>query len=194
MRSDGVNWDLLNDGQSNPKNAKNLVGAWQTPPAMALGVRASMEVAVEKGFEFIQFVQPTAEDLRDVRAFLRWIRPIPSPFGRRPDGTCDQAVRRGGKVFEKAGCVSCHPPPLYTDLHSYDVGTRTARELAANKDRLFDTPSLRELYRTAPYLHDGRAATLREVITKFNPHDRHGRTSKLTGRELDDLVAFLKSL
>ena len=53
VRADGVNWDLLNDGMTNPKNAKSLVGSHLTPPAMALGVRASMEVAVEKGFKFI---------------------------------------------------------------------------------------------------------------------------------------------
>jgi YVTN family beta-propeller protein len=194
VRSDGVNWDLLNDGQTNPKNAKSLVGSWQTPPAMAMGVRASMEVAVEKGFLFIQFVQPGDDVLEAVQAFLRSVEHIPSPFHRRPDGSLDEKARRGEKVFQKAGCRMCHPAPLYTDLRSYDVGTRTRRELARNREREFDTPSLRELYRTAPYLHDGRAATIEEVLTKHNPKDQHGRTSKLTRQELADLVAFLKSL
>jgi cytochrome c peroxidase len=58
----------------------------------------------------------------------------------------------------------------------------------------FDTPSLREVYRTGPYMHDGRAETLREVLTVFNPDDLHGRTSQLTEEELDDLVAYLRSL
>lgn len=194
VRSDGVNWDLLNDGQTNPKNAKSLVGSWDTPPAMAMGVRASMEVAVEKGFLFIQFVQPEKDEIEAVQAFLRSIKHIPSPFHRRPDGSLDDMARRGGQVFQKAGCGMCHPAPLYSDLESYDVGTRTKRELAGNKEREFDTPSLRELYRTAPYLHDGRAATIEEVLTRFNPKDRHGRTSKLTKQELADLAAFLKSL
>jgi len=194
VRSDGVNWDLLNDGQTNPKNAKSLVGSWQTPPAMAMGVRASMEVAVEKGFLFIQFVQPGEEVFEAVQAFLRSVEHIPSPFHRRPDGSPDDAARRGKKVFQKAGCGMCHPAPLYTDLKSYDVGTRTRRELARNHEREFDTPALRELYRTAPYLHDGRAATIEDVLTKHNPKDQHGRTSKLTRQELADLVAFLKSL
>lgn len=194
VRSDGVNWDLLNDGQTNPKNAKSLIGAWQTPPAMAMGVRASMEVAAEKGFVFIQFVQPRREELAAVEAFLRSVKHVPSPFHRGPGGKLDAAAQRGRKVFAKAGCDGCHPAPLYTDLESYDVGTRPKRELARNKDREFDTPSLLEIYRTGPYLHDGRAATLEEVLTRFNPNDEHGRTRKLSKQELADLAAFLKSL
>jgi cytochrome c peroxidase len=93
-------------------------------------------------------------------------------------------------VYRKAGCGECHPPPLYTSLKPYDVGTGTAREAG----EAFDTPTLVELWRTAPYLHDGRAATLEEVLTKFNPDDRHGKTSHLNEAQLDELIAFLLSL
>ena len=191
-RADGVNWDLLNDGITNPKNAKSLVGSWRTPPSMALGVRSSMEVAAEKGFRFIQFIQPGDDVLKAVQAYLRDVKHIPSPYHRKADGSLDAPAARGKKLFAKAGCAECHAPPLYTDLKMYDVGTRTARNLKGRKE--FDTPSLIELYRTGPYLHDGRAATLIEVITKFNPDDEHGKTSKLTAAQIADLVAFLMSL
>jgi len=192
-RTDGVNWDLLNDGITNPKNAKSLVGSWKTPPAMALGVRATMEVAVEKGFRFIEFVQPRDGVLAAVQAYLRDVKHIPSPYHRKGDGSPDAAATRGRKLFEKkAGCSDCHPAPLYTDLKPYDVGTRTPRNLKGKKE--FDTPSLIELYRTAPYLHDGRAATIKDVLRKYNPNDNHGNTSKLTDAEIEDLTAFLKSL
>ena len=191
-RADGVNWDLLNDGITNPKNAKSLVGSWRTPPAMALGVRSSMEVAVEKGFRFIQFIQPEDDVLRAVRAYLRDIKHIPSPYHRNPDGSMDAAATRGKKIFAKAGCAECHPSPLYTDLKMYDVGTRNARNLKGRSE--FDTPSLIELYRTGPYLHDGRAATVEDVINKFNPDDEHGETSRLTAARKADLAAFLMSL
>jgi len=190
-RADGVNWDLLNDGRANPKNAKSLVGSWQTPPAMIRGVRASMEVAAEKGFLFIQFVQPTPDELEAVRAYLRSVPFIPSPFHRKADGSLDDQARRGRKVFARAGCAACHPPPLYTDMKKYDVRTRTMRD---PKGTTYDTPTLLELYRTAPYLHDGRAATLEEVLTTYNPLDAHGTTSKLSKQELADLAAFLKAL
>ena len=58
----------------------------------------------------------------------------------------------------------------------------------------FDTPSLRELGLTAPYLHDGRAPALRDVLTTFNPTDRHGQTSGLSVDELTALEAFLLGL
>jgi cytochrome c peroxidase len=58
----------------------------------------------------------------------------------------------------------------------------------------FDTPSLRGLWDSAPYLHDGSAPTLRDVLTTRNAGDRHGTTSTLTPQQIDDLVAYLRSL
>jgi hypothetical protein len=58
----------------------------------------------------------------------------------------------------------------------------------------FDTPSLIETWRSGPYLHDGRAVTVKEVITTFNPADRHGSTSHLSAREIEDLAEFVLSL
>jgi len=191
-RADSVNWDLVNDGMRNPKNAKSMILSWATPPAMSLGVRASMEVAVEKGFQFVQFVTIPVSDLDAVRAYLRAAEPIPSPWYRRSDGSLDDQALRGQQVFQQAGCAHCHPAPLYTDLQMYDVGTQSLRDFPEH--RAFDTPTLVEMYRTGPYLHDGRAATLREVLTLFNPQDRHGRTSHLTQAQIEDLVAFLMSL
>ena len=192
VRADGVNWDLLNDGMTNPKNAKSLVGSDRTPPSMALGVRAKMEVAVEKGFKFIQFITPKPGEVETVSAFLRSVPFIPSPFHRTEDGRLDEQATRGQAVFKKAGCAGCHPAPLYTDLGMYDVGTFVARDYPESKP--FDTPTLREMYRTAPYLHDGRAATLKEVVTTFNASDGHGKTSNLSKNDIDDLVAFLMTL
>jgi hypothetical protein len=58
----------------------------------------------------------------------------------------------------------------------------------------YDTPSLRGLYDSAPYLHDGSAATLYDVLTTRNPSDQHGVTSHLTDQELQGLVAFMLAL
>jgi cytochrome c peroxidase len=72
----------------------------------------------------------------------------------------------------------------------HDVGTRVESDLAEE----FDTPSLIELWRTAPYLHHGRAQTLRQVLSWYNASDRHGGTAHLTDEELDALAAYLRSL
>jgi cytochrome c peroxidase len=57
----------------------------------------------------------------------------------------------------------------------------------------FDTPTIIENWRTAPYLHDGRAATMREVLTTYNPEDKHGITSNLSDQDIDDLVEYVLS-
>ncbi|MFW6162873.1 MAG: beta-propeller fold lactonase family protein [Planctomycetota bacterium] len=190
--ADGLNWDLLNDGIGNRKNAKMLIGAMETPPAMSTGVRPSAEVAVAKGFQFIQFRQHTPDEQAAVVAYLRWVKHRPSPFHRQPDGSLDARAAAGKRLFHDpdVGCSECHPAPLFTDRRTYDVGTRAPED---RRDR-FDTPSLREVYRTAPYLHSGAAATLGEVLTRFNAEDRHGRTSGLSRQQLDALVAYLRSL
>jgi cytochrome c peroxidase len=57
-----------------------------------------------------------------------------------------------------------------------------------------DTPTLRGLIHTAPYLHDGSAPTLYDVLVTKNPADQHGITSHLTAGEITDLIAFLEAL
>jgi cytochrome c peroxidase len=57
-----------------------------------------------------------------------------------------------------------------------------------------DTPTLHGLWRSAPYLHDGSADSLRDVLVTRNPEDRHGVTSALSPSDLDDLETFLLAL
>lgn len=187
-RVDGLNWDLLNDGIGNPKNTRNMLYAHKTPPAMSLGVREGAESAVRSGFKFIQFALPSESDAKAVDEYLKSLTPVPSPHLVR--GQLSAAARRGRLVFKKAGCAECHSGPFFTNRREYDIGTGVGQD----QGRPFDTPTLIECWRTAPYLHDGRAATLMEVLTTFNPHDRHGKTSGLSQQELQDLVEYLLSL
>jgi YVTN family beta-propeller protein len=102
-----------------------------------------------------------------------------------------EAEKRGKEIFEspETQCASCHPSPLYTDLQSHDVGTANGEGEWFGP--MIDTPTLRFLYDSAPYLHDGSAETLRDVLTQANPNDQHGVTSVLMLQEIDDLIAFL---
>jgi YVTN family beta-propeller protein len=97
--------------------------------------------------------------------------------------------QNGKAIFEspESECLACHPRPVYTDLKLHDVGTGEAEEA-------YDTPTLRFLYDSPPYLHDGRAANLVEVLTTYNQGDQHGVTSHLTQGELADLVAYLLAI
>jgi YVTN family beta-propeller protein len=108
--------------------------------------------------------------------------------------TLTPAEQRGQALFvsPETQCLTCHPPPLYTDLQVHDVGTADA--YGEWFGPLIDTPTLRFLYDSAPYLHDGSAATLYDTLTTANPNDEHGITSHLTEQQIQDLVAFLLAL
>jgi len=189
-RMDGLRWDLLNDGMGNHKRTRSLVYSHETAPVMAMGVRQTAEVAVRAGFKFILFAVVPEETASAVDLYLKSLKADPNP--NLVGGKLSPAAERGKKLFEgKADCAKCHTGPYYTDLKAYDVGTLGPYDRPENR---FYTPKLTEIYRTAPYLHDGRAATLEEVFTLWNKEDKHGVTSKLSKEELADLVAYLNSL
>jgi len=131
--------------------------------------------------------------------------------------------REGQRVFHgRGGCSACHGGPTFSDedFHNTGVAWRPAGQAAASAPLdeprdpgrfavtgepadlgAFKTPTLREVARTAPYMHDGSLATLEEVVDFYsgggqpNPHlDRRIRPLDLTGREKAALVAFLRAL
>jgi cytochrome c peroxidase len=126
-----------------------------------------------------------------ILTYMDSLRPRPNPHrdGPLPRLEIRQAARRGREIFfhPAVGCGRCHCGPRLTISGTdakqaiFDVGTGKA----------LDVPSLLHLWDTAPYLHDGRAATLHDVLTVHNEGDRHGTTSHLNARELDDLVTFM---
>lgn len=134
-----------------------------------------------------------SQDLDDLAAFMASLRHAPSPY-LGPDDQLSESALRGYNLFysSEAGCSGCHPPPIFTDHLRHDIGTGGGPD--ENKGPDFDTPSLRGVYATAPYLHDGRAPSLMSVLTTHNPDDLHGITSTLTAGEIEDIVAFLRSL
>ena len=187
-RADGLNWDLLNDGEGNPKNTKSLLLAHRTPPAMWEGVRMSAEEAVRSGIEHILFASRPEEEAAAIDVYLKSLRPVPSPY--LVDGRLSPAAWRGRRLFqsERAACSKCHPAPLYTDLKSHNVGSRGESDFT---DR-FDTPTLIEVWRTAPYLHSGRFTTIKELLVE----GKHGldRGHGLSEQEMSDLIEFVLSL
>jgi cytochrome c peroxidase len=188
-RSDGMNWDLLNDGVGNPKNTRSLLFAHQTGAAMSLGVRKNAEDAVRAGIKYILFSDQPDEVARSIDTYLKSLAPVPSP--RLKHGQLSSEAQRGKAVFKRAGCAVCHPPGVFTDSKLHDVGTQAASDKANDR---FLTPTLVEVWRTSPYLHDGSAVTVREVITTHNPNNQHGKTSALSAKEIDVLCEYLLSL
>jgi mono/diheme cytochrome c family protein len=190
-RVDAMNWDLLNDGIGNPKNTKSLLWAHRTPPAMSTGVRISAEEAVRSGLRHILFSNRPEAEARAIDEYLKSLRPVPSLYLLR--GSLSKGAQRGKRLFEdpKVGCATCHPGPLFTDCKRHDV---VGDPLGTGPGTPMDTPTLVECWRTAPYLHDGSAVTIREVLTTKNRADCHGRTSHLSPGQIDDLAAYVLSL
>ncbi len=186
-RVDGLPWDFLRDGIGNGKDVISLVGIMHTSPHNRRATRANPRECMETGVTGSHLIVPEPSDVDDLLAYVATLQPEPNP--RLPQSS--EAVRRGEELFEvKANCAGCHPAPWFTDRQAHNVGILTPQE----PDGVYDTPSLVECYRTAPYFHDGRAATLRDVLVKHNPEGKHGDTKHLTPQEIDDLVAYLMSL
>jgi YVTN family beta-propeller protein len=190
-RVDGMNWDNLNDGIGNPKNAKSLLLAHATPPSMWLGVRTNAYVAVRAGIRNSLFTVQPPEVADQLDEYLKSLKPMPSP--RLVNGKLSPAAERGRKLFssEAVGCAECHSGKFFTDQKFHNVGTVGKYDQPSDK---FDTPTLIEAWRTAPYLHDGSAATMRDVITSRNASGDHGNVKGLTAEQLDDLAAYVLSL
>lgn len=210
-RVDGLDWDLLNDGMGNPKNTRSMFISHRTSPVMSLGVRASAEVAVNSGFIHIQFINPEKDHVECVNEYLLNMKEQPSPLllADKPSkaqtkkencaqchapgverGSLSDSARRGKDVFKSAGCIQCHPHPYFTTKQL--VATGTTKGLDEGKKVL--VPSLVEVWRTAPYMHDGRTTSIKEVITKYNKGDIRGTTSNLTEQQINDLVDYVRSL
>jgi cytochrome c peroxidase len=149
-------------------------------------------------------------------AYVRTIQTGDSPYDRYTTGTrsaLSASARRGLDIFHgKGGCTGCHVGPTFSDedFHNTGVAWRTgvltdegrARVTRAVADRgAFKTPTLREVARTAPYMHDGSFATLTEVVAFYNrggaPNpglDRQLRPLNLNEADKQDLETFLRSL
>ena len=182
-RMDGMNWDLMNDGIGNPKNCKSLLYSHTTPPNMISGIRENAEIAVRAGFRLIQFFDIDEESAICVDNYLKSLRPIPSPY--LVDGKLSQKAEEGRKVFEELKCHECHSGPYFTDMKMHRIGENIEFEKG------WDTPTLIEVWRTAPYLFNGSAVTLEEVFVKF----KHGiEKQKVSQREIEALVEYVKSL
>lgn len=195
-RVDGLNWDLLNDGVGNPKQTKSEIYTQWTPPTMVTGIRKDMHTCNLAGLVHIQFVTRPEEDVFCFDAYVTAMKPVPSPY--LVNGKLSARAQRGKAVFAKAKCDKCHTTDskgpggenLWTDLAKYDVGLGAATEAG----KLFDTPTLAECWRSAPYLYDGRALTMKDVLTTCNPDDQHGETKNLSAEEIDDLAEYVLSL
>jgi cytochrome c peroxidase len=145
--------------------------------------------------------------------FERTIVASKAPFDRWIEGdetAIDASAKRGFELFNgKAGCANCHEGPSFTDFSFHDIGI--AKENDIGRGRLFPTsvklrhafkvPTLRDVARRAPYMHDGSVATLEAVVDAYDTGgvDRPSRSElikplSLSDAEKHDLIDFLNTL
>lgn len=108
-------------------------------------------------------------------------------------------MKAGVSAFFLADCATCHTPPAFTNLGQHSAAGMFPdfygpAGSGTDSDDYLDTPSLRGVAVTSPYLHDGRAPTLRAVLTDWNRTSRHGNTQVLSVQQLDDLLYLLERL
>ena len=180
-RVDGLNWDLLNDGMANPKNTKTMMLAHQTAPCMVTGIRKDAETAVRSGVKYILFGMADEEVYEAMDEYLKSLEPVPSPH--LVNGKLSDKAKQGEKIFEE-NCAGCHSGELYTDQKQYLVDWATGPD----KGVKMDVPALKECWRTAPYLYDGRCSSMKDVLKVHGPH------KKMSQKELDELEEFVLSL
>ena len=204
MVNSGRTWNFAGSG---PRNTPTVRGAGQTLPLHWSADRDEFQDfefsirQLQAGTGLIVGRDPNpplgppnaglSADLDALAAFCISLLPKPSPLV-----SPRASIERGAAIFQRAdtGCATCHIPPRYTDSSltpapfiKHDVGT--GNSASEQNGSSFDTPSLRMLWDTAPYLHDGSAPSLQDVFTH-----QHGNTSQLSTTEVQDLVAYLLSL
>lgn len=196
--TDGQTWLGTVGG---PRNTPILRGIADTEPLHWSADRADLQAFQQTFTGLMAGDGLSDQDLDMLSQYISTLRPHSSPHRLNGEDLTFEA-RTGGQVFKSAGCVVCHVPPLFTDRQKHDVGTGVAfydhpdesGKIPETMGNAFDTPSLRELWTTDPFLHDGRASTLREVLVKFNLSGDHGKTSDLSEDDLLALEMFLLSL
>ncbi len=183
-RADAFNWDESGDGLGTTKNTPSMLYSFRTPPVMKTGLCDNAKLMVEESVAGALIAVISEDKLEAMDAYLRSLLPVESPYLNK-DGSYTQAALAGKQLFEEVGCAVCHPAPLYTDLKKHTSPYLGSDGSWENRD--FDTPTLVEIWRSAPYIYDGSVSDISAVIQKFA-----NRT--LTEKELADLTEFVLSI
>ena len=198
--TNGLDFDTLNDGRQDlstahkrsRKKVPTLRRVTLTEPWTWHGWQKGLDDALVESFtKSMQGKRPSADEVEALVAYLGTLE-YPKNPNREVDGGLSASAKRGEDVFrsEKAACNTCHSGPEFTDGKIHIAGL----EERDDAYRGYNPPSLRGVYDKDPYLHDGRAKSLRAALKgPHNPETVSG-AGGLSDAELDDLIAYLKSL
>jgi YVTN family beta-propeller protein len=187
--SDGRIWQDMPDG---PRNAPLLFNLLETAPYRWTGdwdELADVEIKIRGLMAGTGLIEgqdvnspqgdPHAGVSLDLETLVDYLLTLEGP--KMNPLTIPAAAERGQAIFMEQGCDECHVGSVGTNLQRYDVDTGGE----------FDTPSLRWLWLSAPYFHDGRAATLADL---FALPGQHQLITTLPAEDLQALVTYLMTL
>ncbi len=175
-RTDGLTWSSPNGPLQTPMLAGRLI---DEAPYGWLGDSATLEAHIAQARIRLRARPLEAAEVHDLAVYITRARTLLGPRARGP------LEERGRLIFgsAKVGCAECHHDGGERgDRMRHDVGTGGS----------FDTPTLRFAGGTAPYMHDGRYATLRELLVRTD--GKMGRTGQLREPDVLALTAYLRSL
>ncbi|HUJ63587.1 MAG TPA: c-type cytochrome [Kofleriaceae bacterium] len=177
-RDDGLSWRIEKNALQTPLLAGRIVG---THPYKWDGGDKDLKTSLTTTMKRLG---GTGLDPRETDALAAYLEALPAV--RRP--TRDPAqVARGKKLFDgELGCRGCHDGPAYTDQEKHKFAGSTLPEV--------DTPSLIGLAASAPYFHDGSAATIEALLRDRGAVHGMAETAKLSDQQVADLGAFLETL
>ncbi len=196
--SDGRVWLGFADG---PRNTPVLYALPETVPYTWSGTwdeLADVELKIrglQAGAGLLEGEVVTTDPLNlahaglslDLDTLTQYLATLNAP--RSPLPVDEAQFNRGAEIFAAQGCAECHVGSAGTNLQAYDVGTGASP--LETHGPAFDTPTLRWLWLSAPYFHDGAAATLRQV---FELPGRHQLIFTVAPADIDALVYYLQRL
>ena len=187
-RSDGFNWDEPGDGLGTPKNTKSMIMSHRTPPCLATGIEGDTENNVRGSLGGGVYINGslTEEQIAAVDTYLKSLTPVQSPYLNR-DGSLTENAKKGAALFEK-NCAACHTGPYYTDMQYHLSPTLELDD--SPEDRPFNSPTLVELWRSAPYFFNGCYTTMEEVVNYYNGVYK----LNLSATEVKQLSEFILSI
>ncbi len=179
-RDDAITWATPEGPRQTLSLAGRTVG---TAPYGWVGQRGTLQSYIENTVARLGGRGMGEAELQDLTEFIRTVAPP-------PDTSVDAALAsRGRDLFFDAeqGCATCHVGGVGSDGKTHAVAKYPMEEASA-----FDTPGLRGVHGSAPYFHDGRYATLEELLA--DPKSKMGGSAKLTPAERRAMAAFLRTL
>jgi DNA-binding beta-propeller fold protein YncE len=177
-RADGLSWRIEKHELQTPLLSGKVAG---THPFKWDGGDKDLSTSISSTMRRLGGGGLPAADAKALAAFLE---AMPAPRTPRRDVA---AVDRGKEMFEsELGCASCHAGGLKTDREKHTFGSDTLATV--------DTPALVGLAYSAPYFHDGSAATLEALLADNGLVHGMAETSGLSDAEIVDLVAYLETL